>query len=52
MIALIDWLPPIPFPLQYTNYDYSELYDYSEGEITTDTVPTEGAKIEVTPLLI
>uniref|UniRef100_A0A8C5NH18 Collagen, type XI, alpha 1b n=1 Tax=Gouania willdenowi TaxID=441366 RepID=A0A8C5NH18_GOUWI len=31
---------------EYTNYDYGEFYDYSEGEVTTDTSPTEGAKTE------
>lgn len=50
MIALTDWFPPIPFSLQYTNYDYGDMYDYSEGEVATDIPPTEGAKPEVTPL--
>lgn len=40
--------PPIPFPLQYTNYEYGELYDYNEGGLTTDAPPTEGTKTEVT----
>lgn len=38
-----------PFSLQYNNYDYGEIYDYIEGELTTDSPPTEGAKTEVTP---
>ena len=42
-------IPLIPFSLQYTNYEYGDLYDYIEGELTTDTPPTEGAKTEVTP---
>uniref|UniRef100_A0A3Q1CJT1 Fibrillar collagen NC1 domain-containing protein n=1 Tax=Amphiprion ocellaris TaxID=80972 RepID=A0A3Q1CJT1_AMPOC len=31
---------------EYTNYDYGEFYDYSEGEVTTDAPPSEGAKTE------
>uniref|UniRef100_A0A668AWH1 Collagen, type XI, alpha 1b n=1 Tax=Myripristis murdjan TaxID=586833 RepID=A0A668AWH1_9TELE len=31
---------------EYTNYDYGEFYDYSEGEVATDAPPTEGAKTE------
>uniref|UniRef100_A0A8C4IEC6 Collagen, type XI, alpha 1b n=1 Tax=Dicentrarchus labrax TaxID=13489 RepID=A0A8C4IEC6_DICLA len=31
---------------EYTNYEYGELYDYIEGELTTDAPPTEGAKTE------
>uniref|UniRef100_A0A3Q1EYJ9 Collagen, type XI, alpha 1b n=1 Tax=Acanthochromis polyacanthus TaxID=80966 RepID=A0A3Q1EYJ9_9TELE len=30
----------------YTNYEYSDFYDYSEGEVTTDAPPSEGAKTE------
>lgn len=48
MIALINQLAPILFSLQYTNYEYGEFYDYSEGELTTDAPPTEGPKTEVT----
>lgn len=50
MNALIDGL--IPCPLQYTNYEYGEFYDYNEGGATTDAPPTEGAKTEVPLLLI
>lgn len=39
----------IPFTLQYPNYEYGELYDYTEGELTTDTPPSERSKTEVTP---
>lgn len=39
---------PLLFPFfffkQYPNYD---VYDYSEGEITTDPSPTEAAKTQV-----
>uniref|UniRef100_A0A8D3ARY1 Collagen, type XI, alpha 1b n=1 Tax=Scophthalmus maximus TaxID=52904 RepID=A0A8D3ARY1_SCOMX len=31
---------------EYTNYEYGEFYDYSEGQVTTDAPPTEGAKTE------
>uniref|UniRef100_A0A4W5MR11 Uncharacterized protein n=1 Tax=Hucho hucho TaxID=62062 RepID=A0A4W5MR11_9TELE len=33
-------------PVQYNSYDleYSEVYDYSEGEVATETAPTEGVK--------
>ncbi|TMS10117.1 Collagen alpha-1(XI) chain, partial [Larimichthys crocea] len=31
---------------EYTNYEYGELYDYIEGELTTDTPPTEKVKTE------
>ncbi|TKS79519.1 Collagen alpha-1(XI) chain [Collichthys lucidus] len=31
---------------EYTNYEYGELYDYIEGELTTDTPPTEQVKTE------
>lgn len=41
--------PSFPFTFQYTNYDYGDLYDYTEGELTTDAPPTEQAKTEVTP---
>lgn len=47
--ALFTWLYHIPFTLQYTNYEYGELYDYTEGELTTDTPPAERSKTEVTP---
>lgn len=40
--------PVIPFTFQYTNYDYGGVYDYTEGELTTDAPPTEQAKTEVT----
>lgn len=47
-----DWLiSPHPFSLQYTSYDYAD-YEYNEGGVATDIPPTEGAKTEVTPLLI
>lgn len=36
------------FSLQYTNYEYGEFYDYSEGELITDIPPTQPAKTEVT----
>uniref|UniRef100_A0A672YZK6 Collagen, type XI, alpha 1b n=1 Tax=Sphaeramia orbicularis TaxID=375764 RepID=A0A672YZK6_9TELE len=32
---------------EYTNYDYGEFYDYSEGELTTDTPPTETYEEEI-----
>uniref|UniRef100_A0A3B4ZKS0 Collagen, type XI, alpha 1b n=1 Tax=Stegastes partitus TaxID=144197 RepID=A0A3B4ZKS0_9TELE len=31
---------------EYTQYDYGEFYDYSEGGVTTDAPPNEGAKTE------
>ncbi|CAB1454496.1 unnamed protein product [Pleuronectes platessa] len=31
---------------EYTNYEYGEFYDYSEGVVTTDAPPTEEAKTE------
>lgn len=50
MIVLITPTPPpFPFTFQYTNYDYGDLYDYTEGELTTDAPPTEKAMTEVTP---
>lgn len=39
----------IPFTFQYTNYEYGDFYDYTEGELTTDAPPTEQVKTEVTP---
>lgn len=48
MILLITPLL-IPFAFQYTNYEYGDFYDYTEGELTTDAPPTEQVKTEVTP---
>lgn len=47
MILLIT--PPLPFTFQYTNYEYGNLDDYTEGELTTDALPTEQVNTEVTP---
>uniref|UniRef100_A0A7N6BM01 Fibrillar collagen NC1 domain-containing protein n=1 Tax=Anabas testudineus TaxID=64144 RepID=A0A7N6BM01_ANATE len=32
---------------EYTNYEYGEFYDYSEGELTTDAPPTEQVKTKI-----
>lgn len=47
MIVLIHFPPNIPSTFQYTNYDYGEHYDYTEGELTTDAPPAEIPKTEV-----
>lgn len=53
LLYLHDFLnyPPIPFTFQYTNYEYGNFDDYTEGELTTDAPPIEQVKTEVTPLV-
>jgi len=48
MMAPTNRLPCHAFFLQYTNYDYSDGYDYGEEEVVTEAPPTDGGKTEVT----